>query len=95
MAKLVYGKAGQVKFENEEEKREAFEYLVSSPNVEFHHEQNQNQGAWASEKRILFRSRNGVPESLQRNWTAGRGESVVGRINCAELYDEVEPMRNN
>lgn len=94
MSKLVYGKNKQVKFRNEAEKREAFDYLVASSDIEFHHEQNQEQGAWASEKRIYFNSRVGVPAGLVRNWTAGRGVRPVARINCAELYDEVLPLRN-
>lgn len=93
MTKLVYGKDNQVKFLSEEEKREAFDYLIGSRDIEFHHEQNQESGAWASEKRIYFYSEMGVPEGLVRNFTAGLGGRVVGRINCAELYDEVLPLR--
>jgi hypothetical protein len=93
MAKLVYGKNGQVQFLNEDEKREAFDYLINSSDVRFYDEQNQEQGAWGAEKRIHFRSEAGVPEGLVRNWTAGKGAGAVGRINCAELYDEVLPLR--
>ena len=95
MTKLVYGKNQQVKFLDEAEKREAFDYLINSENVEFREEQNQEQGAWGAEKRILFKSDAGVPVGLRRNWTAGRLPGVKGRINCAELYDEVFPMRNS
>ena len=93
MTKLVYGKNNQVEFLSEAEKQEAIDYLINSPDIEFHHEQNQESGAWASEKRIYFYSESGVPEGLVRNWTAGLGSRVVGRINCAELYDEVYPLR--
>ena len=93
MTKLVYGKKDQVKFLNEAEKKEAFEYLTSSEGIEFVHEQNQESGAWGPEKRIHFHSQTGVPEGLVRNWTAGVGTRVVARINCAELYDEVLPLR--
>lgn len=93
MTKLVYGKKDQVKFRNEAEKKEAIDYLINSPDVDFSVEENQEQGAWAREKRIHFRSEVGVPEGLVRNFTAGRGKGVVGRINCAELYDEVFPQR--
>ncbi len=88
MGKLVFGRNGQVRFKNEEEKLEAFKYLLSSPNVVLVHEDNQDQGAWAPEERIHFKSLIGVPESLIRNMTAGRG-SIEGRINCAELISEV------
>ncbi len=93
MTKLVYGKNGQVEFVSEAEKQEAFDYLINSDDVEFHHEQNQEQGAWASEKRIHFLSATGVPMGLVRNFTAGRA-GLLARINCAELYDEVFPLRN-
>lgn len=93
MTKLVYGKKDQVVFRDEAEKKEAFDYLITSKDVEFVHEQNQESGAWASEKRIYFHSKAGVPDGLTRNWTAGLGNRVVGRINCAELYDEVLPLR--
>lgn len=92
MTKLVYGKDNQVEFLSEEEKQEAFDYLITSPDIEFRHEPNQDSGAWASEKRILFYSKDGVPAGLVRNWTAGVGR-VVGRINCGELYDELSPLR--
>lgn len=95
MTKLIYGKNQQVEFLSEAEKREAFDYLINSDDVEFIHEQNQEQGAWASEKRIHFNSESGVPEGLKRNWTAGRGSAVVARINCGELFDEVLPLRDN
>ena len=88
MSKLVYGKNGQVRFRNEKEKMESFEYLRSSPNVVLVHEDNQEQGAWAPEERIHFKSLLGVPDGLLRNMTAGRG-NIEGRINCAELIQEV------
>lgn len=89
MSKLVYGKNGQVRFRNEQEKREAFDYLRNSPNVVHVHEDNQEQGAWAPEERIHFKTLVGVPEGLSRNMTEGRGGSVAGRINCKELIEEV------
>ena len=88
MSKLVYGKNGQVRFRNEKERMESFEYLRSSPNVVLVHEDNQEQGAWAPEERIHFKSLLGVPDGLLRNMTAGRG-NIEGRINCAELIKEV------
>ena len=94
MSKLVYGKNGQVRFENESEKAEAIAYLVSSTpeEVQFRHERNEEQGAWASEKRIYFYSEDGVPPGLRRNWTAGVG-SVLGRINAGDFFDEIMVIR--
>ena len=52
MGKLVFGKNGQVHFNNENEKQEAIEYLLTSDNVDFDvHEDNQEQGAWGPEER--------------------------------------------
>lgn len=92
MSKLVYGKNNQVRFENEAEKQEALRYLSTSENVKMVLENNQEQGAWASEKRFHFKSENGIPECLMRNMTPGRG-SLFGRINCGELYDEVMALK--
>ena len=93
MSKLVYGKKDQVEFLSEAEKRDAFDYLISSPDVEFYDEPNHEHGAWGREKSIHFNSETGVPEGLKRNWTAGRGNRPLARINCAELYDEVLALR--
>lgn len=66
MSKLIYGKNAQVKFHNEEEKKEAFAYLLTSGNVDFDiHENNQLQGAWGPEDRIHFKSEENIPECLK------------------------------
>ena len=88
MSKLVYGRDGQVYFENETEKRIAIDYILTSPDVDFDiHENNQNQGAWGPEDRIHFYSSD-APECLRRIMTAGRG-NVYGRINCKEFCEEI------
>lgn len=89
MSKLVYGENDQVRFFSEEEKQEAIEYILNSPNVDYNiHENNQNQGAWGSEDRIHFKEEEGVPECLKRNMTAGR-HGLYGRINCKEFCEEI------
>ncbi len=93
MTKLVYGKDDQVTFLSEAEKQEAFDFLTNSPDIKFSNEPNELSGAWGSEKRISFYVRSGVPGGLLRNWTAGNGGAILGRINCGELYDEVLPLR--
>ena len=81
MGKLVFGKNGQVHFNNENEKQEAIEYLLTSDNVDFDvHEYNQEQGAWGPEERI--------PDCLKRLMTAGR-PGLYGRINCKEFCEEL------
>ena len=89
MSKLVFGKNGQVRFNSEEELHIAIEYILSSDNVDINiHEDHPNQGAWASEERIHFKSEQGVPECLKRNMTAGKA-GIYGRINCKEFCDMV------
>ena len=89
MGKLVFGKNGQVHFNNENEKQEAIEYLLTSDNVDFDvHEDNQEQGAWGPEERIHFKSEDGVPDCLKRLMTAGR-PGLCGRINCQGFWVEV------
>ena len=92
MSKLVYGKNGQVHFDNDEEKREAMEYILTSSNVNFRiHENNQNQGAWGPEDRIHFKHEECVPDCLKRIMTAGDG-SNYGRINCKEFCEELREL---
>lgn len=89
MGKLVFGKNGQVHFNNENEKQEAIEYLLTSDNVDFDvHEDNQEQGVWGPEERIHFKSEDGVPDCLKRLMTAGR-PGLYGRINCKEFCEEL------
>lgn len=92
MSKLVYGKNQQVIFSSEDEKKEAFNYLLTSDNVKFFHEDNQNQGAWGPEERIHFYREDDIPECLKRNMTAGN-DGLYGRINCKELCDELRGMK--
>lgn len=89
MSKLVYGRNGQLRFNNEEEKQQAIEYILNSPNCNFRvHENNQDQGAWGPEDRIHFKREEGVPECLKRNMTAGHSR-LYGRINCKEFCEEI------
>ena len=89
MGKLVFGKNGQVHFNNENEKQEAIEYLLTSDNVDFDvHEDNQEQGAWGPEERIHFKSAEGVPDCLKCLMTAGK-QGLYGRINCKEFCEEL------
>jgi len=91
MSKLVFGKNGQVRFDSEEELKEAIDYIINSPNVNYNvHEDNQNQGAWGSEDRIHFYSSDDIPECLKRNMTAGNNGSIYGRINCKEFIEVIK-----
>lgn len=92
MSKLIYGKKGQVRFYTEEEKQDAFQYLLTSSNTNINiHEPNQDQGAWGPEDRIHFHKEAGIPESIKRNMTAGRS-GLYGRINCKELCEELRKL---
>lgn len=91
MSKLKYGIKKQVHFDSEADKQIAFDYLLdpNNTNISFKHENNQNQGAWSSEDRIHFFSRDGVPDCLLNNMTAGVS-NIAGRINCKELIDDLK-----
>lgn len=93
MSKLIYGRNQQVQFFSEEEKKEAIDYILNNPeNVDFNiHEHNEQQGAWAPEDRIHFKSEEGVPYCLKRQMTAGRGD-MYGRINCKEFCEEIREI---
>ena len=92
--KLVFGRNRQVSFNSKEEKEEAIDYILTSSNVIMVHEDNQNQGAWADEYRIHFKTESGVPDCLKRNMTAGNG-NIYGRINCKEFVLEVQEEEKN
>ena len=91
MAKLVFGRNGQVHFDSVEELDIAVAYIKNNlgGNVSFVHEKNYEQGAWGPEDRIHFISEYGVPECLKRIMTAGNG-SIYGRINCKEFVDYIK-----
>lgn len=87
MAKLVFGKEGQVRFKSEEELNEAVDYILHSPNADYSIiEHNELQGARAPEHRIHFKHKEGIPECLLRNMTAGK-DGLFGRINCKEFVE--------
>lgn len=92
MTKLVYGKNNQVKFNSEEEKNTAINYILNSGNVDYNvHENNQNQGAWGPEDRIIFKTESGVPDCLKRNMTKGY-PGIFGRINCKEFCEMIRSL---
>lgn len=96
MSKLIYGRNQQIKFNNEEEKKEAIDYILNSKNVDFNvHENNQNQGAWGPEDRIHFFNEDDIPKCLKRQLTAGRGDGIYGRINCKEFCEEIRQIAKN
>nr|WP_325184561.1 hypothetical protein [uncultured Oscillibacter sp.] len=87
MGKIVFGRNNQVSFDSQAELDIAVDYILTSANVDFWvHENNQEQGAWAPEDRIHFKSGVGVPDCLKKNMTAGKA-GLYGRINCGEFCD--------
>ena len=82
MTKLKYGAQGQVSFRNVHEYYFALGFLANTKNAELCWENNEEQGAWGSEGRILCH----VPEKEFPQFfrfTAGRG-NIYARINCNE-----------
>lgn len=92
--KLIYGTKSQVVFLNSDEKNEAIKYLATSSNIKMVLEDNDEQGAWSKEYRFIFIKEEGIPDCLKRNMTAGN-KSYYGRINCKELYEEVNNYKKS
>lgn len=86
MAKLQYGKSGQVVFRDFHEYYFALGFLADATHAEIKWEHNEDQGAWGSEGRIhcLVPTTN-FPQNFK--FTAGRGQRILARINCSEYIE--------
>jgi hypothetical protein len=82
MPKRTYGKNNQITFNSPLEEQEAINFLRKR-STKGYIEPNQLSGARAEEHRFRFGVNEDIPDSLNRQLTAGR------RINCKELYNKV------
>ena len=86
MAKLQYGRAGQVSFRDLNEFYFALGFLADAAHAEIKWEHNEDQGAWGSEGRIhCLVPISEFPQNFK--FTAGRGLRVIARINCSEYIE--------
>lgn len=86
MAKLQYGRAGQVSFRDLHEYYFALGFLADATHAEIKWEHNEDQGAWGSEGRIhCLVPSSSFPQNFK--FTAGRGQRILARINCSEYIE--------
>lgn len=97
MARLQYGRRRPyLLFANDNEFFETYGFICNSQkhNLSFQWEYNQKSGAWGSEGRIHFMNTGTgaytpIPVALQNRLTAGRGISIVYRVNCNDFIKEL------
>ena len=84
-----YGKNNQVRFANEHEYYRFLGYLAKSDgSTKIVYEQNDLQGAWASENRIQFFVDPPTLISSNVSLTAGVG-NIKHRVNCNDFLQEI------
>lgn len=92
MYQSSFGTIGQIKFANEHEYYTFLGYLAKSDgSTSLTWENNEQQGAWASEGRIQILKP--LPYSFNVSLTAGVG-NIVARINCNEFIENIRDNHN-
>ena len=88
MYKSHFGRNGQVGFSCPEEYYELLGYLAKSDgSTRMTWENNEDQGAWGSERRICFHTRR-LPSAGCLRFTAGNG-SIYKRVNCNDFVEHL------
>lgn len=84
-----YGKNNQVRFADDHEYYRFLGYLAKSDgSTKIVYEQNDLQGAWASENRIQFFVSPPMPIAANLTLTAGVG-NIKYRVNCNDFLQEI------
>ena len=84
-----YGKNNQVRFVNDHEYYRFMGYLAKSDGTtKIVYEQNELQGAWASENRIQFFVEPPIQIASNVSLTAGVG-NIKYRVNCNDFLQEI------
>lgn len=84
-----YGKNNQVRFSDDHEYYRFLGYLAKSDgSTKIVYEQNDLQGAWASENRIQFFVDPPIPIASNVSLTAGVG-NIKYRVNCNDFLQEI------
>lgn len=92
MYQSSFGTIGQIKFANEHEYYTFLGYLAKSDgSTSLTWENNEQQGAWASEGRIQILKP--LPYPFNVSLTAGVG-NIVARINCNEFIENIRDNHN-
>lgn len=89
MYKKMFGKNDQVYFNNESEYYELLGYLAKNDGkIKLVWEDNDEQGAWAKEGRILFYKKPSQSLHAQLAYTKGVGD-IVTRVNCNDFVQHI------
>lgn len=92
MYKQSFGHNQQIQFADEHEYYKFLGYLAKSDgSTSLVWEHNEDQGAWASEGRILFFSP--IPYPFQLQQTAGVN-NIQFRVNCNEFVENIRSEHN-
>ena len=94
MYKETFGTKNQISFNSEAEYYELLGYLSqNNGSTKIVWEENNEQGAWGEEGRILFFVKQ--PRQLRAKLlhTAGN-ESIVSRVNCNEFIEHIRDNHN-
>lgn len=94
MYKNNFGRKNQVHFASENEYYKFLGYLAkSNGTTSLVWEHNEDQGAWGSEGRIQIHINN-FPFANNCKLTAGRGRSIINRVNCNEFVKNIDLDHN-
>lgn len=94
MYKNSFGRINQIHFASENEYYEFLGYLAKSDgSTSIVWEHNEEQGAWGSEGRIQIHINN-FPFTETCKLTAGRGRSIINRVNCNEFVMNIVDDHN-
>jgi hypothetical protein len=93
MYKSSFGRQGQVSFKCREDYYELLGYLAKSDgSTSITWENNEDQGAWGSEGRICFYTKN-LPPFGCLHFTKGTG-SIFKRVNCNDFVEHLSRYHN-
>lgn len=94
MYKSTFGTKQQIRFASESEYYEFLGYLSKNDgSTKIVWEENNEQGAWAEEGRILFYVSQPKVLRVQLHHTAGNS-SIVSRVNCNEFVENIKNDHN-
>lgn len=91
MYQPLFGKTNRMRFDSQNEYYETLGFLAKSDgSIGLVWEDNQDQGAWGSEGRILcFSNLIKFTPPLRRKFTRGRDKKVLHRINCNDFVKDL------
>lgn len=85
--RLVFGTRDQVSFPTEEDYYFSLGFLANSEHAEIRWEHNEEQGAWGSEGRILFKiNTRWIPPFFSQTKGVGR---TTARTNCNDYIEHI------